>query len=156
MDLPGPLALCYGVQCTAFLSLLLEQWPANRVLLCLILSESLQCYINLYWWCSDSSVHWRQFLSFLCTFHLRLWLALQVQFSSYTCSKVTYIYSCSPRRISRKLWAVFEMVSRIQQLRELYASRTCYYARASLWCQCQGLNYTQSQPTVSSTLMHRF
>ena len=39
----------------------------------------------------------------------------------------------------------------MQQLRERYASRICYYARASLWRQRQGLNYAQSQPTVSST-----
>ena len=58
--------------------------------------------------------------------------------------------------VSRKLWTVYEKVSCMQQLRERYASRTCYYARASLWCQRQELNYAQSQPTVSSTLMHRF
>ena len=67
-----------------------------------------------------------------------------------------WLYSCSPRRVSRKLWTVHEMVSCMQQLRERYASRTCYYAHASLWRQHQGLNYAQSQPTVSSTLMHRF
>ena len=43
------------------------------------------------------------------------------------------LYSCSPRRVSRKLWTVYETVSSMQQLRERYASRTCYYARASLW-----------------------
>ena len=66
------------------------------------------------------------------------------------------LYSCSPRRASRKLWTVYEMLSCMQQLRERYASRTCFYARALLWCQRQGLNYAQSHPTVSSTLMHRF
>ena len=66
------------------------------------------------------------------------------------------LYSCSPRRVSRKLWTVYETVSCMQQLRERYASRTCYYARASLCRQRQGLNYAQSQPTLSSTLMHRF
>ena len=66
------------------------------------------------------------------------------------------LYSCSPRRASRKLWTVYETVSCMQQLRERYALRTCYYARASLWRQRQGLNYAQLQPTVSFTLMHRF
>ena len=66
------------------------------------------------------------------------------------------LYSCSPLRVSRKLWTVYETVSCMQQLCKRYALRTCYYARASLWRQRQGLNYTQSQPTVSSTLMHRF
>ena len=42
------------------------------------------------------------------------------------------VYSCSPRWVSRKLWTVYETVSCMQQLRERYASRTCYYARASL------------------------
>ena len=66
------------------------------------------------------------------------------------------VYSCSPRRVSRKLWTVYETVSCMQQLRERNALRTCYYAQASLWRQRQGLNYAQSQPTISSTLMHRF
>ena len=61
------------------------------------------------------------------------------------------LYSCSPYRVSRKLWTVHERVSCMQLLRERYASRTCYNAGASLWRQRQGLNYAQSQPTVSST-----
>ena len=44
---------------------------------------------------------------------------------------LTAFYCCSPRRVSRKLWNVYETVSCMQQLRERYASRTCYYARAS-------------------------
>ena len=51
---------------------------------------------------------------------------------------------------------VWDGICCMQQLRERYASRTCYNARASLWRQSQGLKYAQSQPTVSSTLMHRF
>ena len=66
------------------------------------------------------------------------------------------LYSCSPLRVSRKLWTVCETVSCMQQLCKRFALRTCYCARASLWRQRQGLNYAQSQPTVSSTLMHRF
>ena len=42
------------------------------------------------------------------------------------------LYSCSPRRVSRKLWTVYETVSCMQQFRERYASRTCYYVRDSL------------------------
>ena len=58
---------------------------------------------------------------------------------------------------SQSKTVVFETVSCMQQLRERYASRTCYYARASLWRQHQALNYAQSQATVvSSTLMHMF
>ena len=45
------------------------------------------------------------------------------------------------------------MVSYMQQLRECFALRTCYYAQALLWCQ--PLNYAQLQATVSSTLMYR-
>ena len=59
------------------------------------------------------------------------------------------LYSCSPRQVSRKLWTVHETVSCMQQLRERYAWRSCYYARASLWRQRQGLNYAhRSLPSL--------
>ena len=50
------------------------------------------------------------------------------------------VYSCSPRRVSRKLWTVYEIVSCIQQLRSRYALRTCYYACDWLGRQRQALN----------------
>ena len=42
------------------------------------------------------------------------------------------LYSCSPRRASRKLFTVYKTVSCMQQLPKRYASRTCYYAHALL------------------------
>ena len=49
--------------------------------------------------------------------------------------KSSLLYSCSPRRVSKKLLSAYETVSCMQQLRVRYALRTCYYARASLWRQ---------------------
>ena len=58
-------------------------------------------------------------------------------------------HSCSPCRVSTKLWTTYETVSPMQQLHEDYAFQTCHYVRASLWRQLKLLSLPLLQPLLT-------
>ena len=68
---------------------------------------------------------------------------------------IPYLYLCSPCRVSRKLWTVFEMVFCVQQLHKCYALRTWLLRLRFVMMPVQSINNVQLQAMVTSTLMHR-